>query len=387
MWLGGKIMLAGSFLNKTVDMSQGLEGDIAMCLMCGSCMHKCPNHVPTQEIVGAMRREITSQKGLSATGKAVSTLLGHRALMKAGAKVGAFFSPLFLHKVPHSSGLRLRFPLSFMRGRTFPGVRFRNLFDRVPVHTKGEPGKETLAFFAGCAITYLYPEIGEKMITILRGLGYSVSVPRKQKCCGIPALSAGAGTTFEELADNNMKAFEDYGAGRVITACGSCNGGLKEYESVLKGGSSGFAEKVMDFSVFLEKERLAERLAAMEKWQNVKRVTYHDPCHLKTQGVTVEPRNLLRALPNVDFVEMKNGALCCGLGGTFSVYHYEMSKAIGVVKTEGILDSGAEIVATTCPGCIIQLQDVINHAGLDVRVVHLLDLIAAALERDGEGCR
>ena len=91
---------------------------------------------------------------------------------------------------------------------------------------------------------------------------------------------------------------------------------------------------------------------------------------------------LLRALPNIEFVEMEGADACCGLGGTFSVNHYQSSKAIGARKIPGLRDSGATLIATACPGCIIQLQDSINHAGLTVRAVHILDLVAAALAKE-----
>ncbi len=105
------------------------------------------------------------------------------------------------------------------------------------------------------------------------------------------------------------------------------------------------------------------------------RVTYHDPCHLRTQGITKEPRRILAALPQVEFVEMANAGTCCGLGGTYSVYHYETSKQIGAKKAAAIAASGAALVATDCPGCIMQLQDSINHAGGRQRAVHILELL------------
>jgi len=236
-----------------------------------------------------------------------------------------------------------------------------------------------VGFFAGCSITYVYPAIGKTMVDLLVDMGYSVHVPRSQGCCGIPALSAGAGKVVEELAKRNSEAFGKYDEKHIITACASCNGGIGEYYQTMHDNDSEFTDKVIDFTVFLEKNGLVEKLAAQKPWPERVKTTYHDPCHLKTQGITAEPRALLQALPNVDFVEMENAALCCGLGGTFSVYHYECSKAIGAKKIPGLQDSGAAQIATACPGCIIQLQDVINHAGLEVKAVHLLDLIKEAL--------
>ncbi|GAB6190874.1 (Fe-S)-binding protein [Desulfocastanea catecholica] len=376
----GKIALAAALLDGETGLEERLQQDMSMCLMCGSCVSKCPNKVPTHDIVGAIRREITDNQGLSLIGKGVSTLLGSPVLMKTLSKSGAMLSPLLLKKVPETSGLRLRFPSPIMKGRTIPHISFRNLFDRVPEFVEGRPDKPVVGFFAGCAITYAYPEIGEMMVAILQRMGFSVYVPRAQQCCGIPALSSGNGTLVEQLAETNVGAFRKREVQQIITACASCNGGIGEYYQTMKTDYHDFTGKVIDFSVFLKQQGLFAELAAMDKWPERIKVTYHDPCHLKTQGITKEPRELLRALPNVAFIEMESASTCCGLGGTFSVYHYEESKAIGARKIPGLVESGAELIATACPGCIMQLQDIINHAGLKVRAVHILELIAEALK-------
>ncbi len=379
----GKLTLAAMLVENKVELANRLEDDMSMCLMCGSCMEKCPYKVPTHEIVGAIRREISREKGLSSTGKLVSSLLGSPLLMKTMAKTGAVFSSAVLKKVPESSGLRLRYPVSFMENRTLPQVHFKNFFQRVPEYIAGDSDKETVCFFAGCAITHLYPEIGEAMIKILKYLGYPVYIPRSQGCCGIPALSAGAGRLVEKLAEKNVKAFEKYKGATVITACASCRGGIQDYYATMHGIDRGFCENVMDFSVFLQQTGFTDKLKELKKKAGAespaRKITYHDPCHLKTHGIKEEPRELLRSLPGVEFVEMENASLCCGLGGTFSVHHYDVSKNIGSVKADGIRNSGAERVATSCPGCIIQLQDSINHADLQVKAVHVLELIAEAL--------
>ncbi len=376
----GKIALAAALLDGETGLEGRLQEDVSMCLMCGSCVSKCPNKVPTHEIVGAIRRQITDNQGLSLIGKGVSTLLGSPLMMKTLSKSGAMLSPLVLKKVPETSGLRLRFPTPLMKDRTVPKIAFRNLFDRIPEFTNGQPDKPVVGFFAGCSITYAYPEIGEIMVSILHRMGYSVYVPRAQQCCGIPALSSGNGTLVGELAETNIGAFGRRELDHIITACASCNGGIGEYYRTMKANYEDFTDKVIDFSVFLKREGLFSELAAMEKWPERTKVTYHDPCHLRTQGITREPRELLRVLPNVEFIEMEGAASCCGLGGTFSVYHYEVSKAIGARKIEGLKESGAKVIATACPGCIMQLQDSINHAGLPVRAVHLLELLAEALK-------
>ena len=127
----GKIALAAALIDNETGLEDRLQEDMSMCLMCGSCVNKCPNKVPTNEIVGAIRREITDNQGLSFIGKGVSTLLSQKILMKTLGKGGALLSPLILKKIPESSGLRLRFPSPVMKERTIPKVPFKNLFERV----------------------------------------------------------------------------------------------------------------------------------------------------------------------------------------------------------------------------------------------------------------
>lgn len=381
----GKIALASALLNGKLDLDKELQRDISMCLMCGSCMNKCPNKVPTHEIVGAIRREISDNRGMPLLSKGISTLLGSPKLMRSLAKGGAVLSPLVLKKVPESSGLRLRFPTPLMDKRTVPGVAYRNLFDRVPEFVQGDPDKAVIGFFAGCSITFMYPELGEMVVSILSNLGFSVYTPREQGCCGIPALSSGDGNRVEELAGKNIEAFGKVKVDHIVTACASCNGGIGEYYSTMKVDNDHFTTKVVDLNDFLIQEGLVKKLAELPVWTDAARVTYHDPCHLKTQGITKEPREILKALPNVNFTEMEAADTCCGLGGTFSVYHYEQSKAIGARKASYIAESEADMVATACPGCIMQLQDSINHAGLKIRAVHVVELIAEALRNSKAG--
>jgi glycolate oxidase iron-sulfur subunit len=231
--------------------------------MCGSCVSKCPNKVPTHEIVGAIRRQITDNQGLSLLGKGVSTLLGSKVLMNSLSKGGALLSPLMLKKVPESSGLRLRLQAPGLEDRTLPKIAFRNLFDRLPEFTQGQADKPVIGFFAGCSITYAYPEIGEHMVAILQRLGYSVYLPRAQRCCGIPALSTGNGKLVTELAEQNVAAFQGREVQHIVTACGSCNGGIGEHYQTMRGDFTSFTAKVIDFSVFLRNAGLFEELAGM----------------------------------------------------------------------------------------------------------------------------
>ncbi len=368
----GKLSLAKALLEGSVDIEKRLEQDISLCLLCGSCVVKCPNKVPTDLIVAAMRRLVTDNKGLSLTGKAISTVSGSAPLLKTLTKTTEKISSSLFKQLPENSGMRLRFPLPGMQQRTFPTIAPKSLFEMFPEVSPGDKKKPVVGIFAGCSISYLFPHIGEALINLLKRCGYTVVLPKTQRCCGLPARSAGAGKRIEQLAKINFDTFASTGVDYILTACASCNSGLSQ--SMKTDNYHSLQEKITDIHVFFHQQGIIQKLKRIKSVSPSHIVTYHDPCHLKSKGITQEPRLLLQALPGVEFVEMENADWCCGLGGTFSVYHYNTSKAIGQKKMIGLKNSGAECIATGCPGCMIQLQDAINHYGLNVKVIHTLEL-------------
>ena len=376
----GKVALAHSVLEGDIDLESKVLEDMSQCLLCGSCCAQCPNKVPTEDIVAAARRRIAEQKGLSTFGKGVAAVLGRPKLMNLLAKSGGTLSSLLFKKLPENSGLRLRFPVPYLeQDRTLPPVAAKPFRERVPEIILGDPQQPTVLFFTGCGINYMYPAIGEAFLKALKFLDVTVIIPKDQACCGLPAVSAGAAQTVEKLAEQNLAALSRHSVDHIVTACASCNAGLGKIYAEMGEEFAVLSAKTMDIFVFLANHGLPEKLAALPKAETRVKVTYHDPCHLRTQGITREPRQILKALPQVEFVEMPEAGTCCGLGGTYSVYHYETSKKIGARKAANIEASGAQLVATDCPGCIMQLQDSINHADGGQRSVHILELLAEAL--------
>ena len=184
-----------------------------------------------------------------------------------------------------------------MKDRTLPKIAFRNLFDRVPEFYQGQSGKTGGRLF--CRLRHHLSLSGDR-----RAYGrhpppaglFGLSSRKPSGAAASRLLSSGNGPLVEELAESNVAAFGRRQVDHIVTACASCNRGTKEYYAGMKGDFGGFAGKVVDFSVFLKNDGYLARLAGMEKRPARVRVTYHDPCHLKTQGITREPRELLQSL-------------------------------------------------------------------------------------------
>ena len=376
----GKVELAAELLAGRLELDAASKKAFSSCLLCGTCSRSCPNQTPTAAIVAAARRDITAQQGAGAVGRGVAALTGHPRLVRRWYGSARHLAPLFLRKIPASSGLHLRFGSPNLQKRLVPSLPAHTLFDLVPEQLDGDPGKPCLGFFAGCSFSYLDPESGAAVVRVLRRLGHTVLTPRTQCCCGMPAISSGQGALATELATVNATAFA--GTDAVITACASCGGMISHfYPEMQDSAAETLPAKCVDFHVFLKQAGHLETFARLPRTRNSIRVCWHDPCHLKNRGTVAEPRELLRALPNVDFVDQKGAALCCGLAGTFAVSQAALSGRIATRKAEALSTVRADLVATGCPGCLLQLAQIIHDHALPLQAVHSADLVLSALDR------
>jgi glycolate oxidase iron-sulfur subunit len=236
-------------------------------------------------------------------------------------------------------------------------------------------------YFVGCATNYFSENVGRALIRVLNTLGVEVIIPGGQMCCGFPICLAGARKPALKNIRRNLEVFDPKEADAVIVDCATCGAALKhEYAHILEEmgedaeAACELGRKVMDISQYLANFELDKYLRPIEG-----RVTYHDPCHLlRTQNVKEEPRELLRKIPNLEFVEMAGADVCCGGGGAFQFEHADLSAGITRNKVRTIVETGANLVATGCPGCRLQIHG--NLEDKSVQVVHPIELLAMAMK-------
>jgi glycolate oxidase iron-sulfur subunit len=233
------------------------------------------------------------------------------------------------------------------------------------------------------------PQVGTASIKAIKRTDASVAVPQGQVCCGMPAYYSGDMKTARRLALKNIEAFEALEADYIATACATCSYGLKEvFRRVLSDEGpevlarvEAFAGKVRDITELLVNElkyvSSIEKSGAGAKGEEGRKVvTYHDPCHLnRSQGIRAAPRELLTSNRSLEFKAMKFPCSCCGLGGGVGFTNYELSADIAARKAESVRGSGAEVVATACPGCIVQIRDSLHRHGVDAKVAHVVELL------------
>lgn len=383
----GKLALIESLKENNPEFTKRFYQFLSQCLLCGTCSENCPNGVCGDEIIREARSLLVKGKGLSLPKKAIfKYFLNSEHLMPLLLKGGASLQHLFLEKIPEESGLRLRFPVPFLDSRRFipplapdPFLVYRSGWVRAE--------KETMrvGLFVGCVSNYMLPRVAQAALDLFVRNGVSVYIPKDQRCCGLPAFGAGDEETPRSIAQKNIGAFNEEDLDYIVAHCASCAAMLKLDYPLLFGASDpfrtqalAFSEKVTDASKLLSQIPDLKRKGD-GRGDKVLRVTYHDPCHLRRKlGIFKEPRDLLQTTPGLEYREMPDANRCCGQGGSFNIANYDLSLKILDRKTKAIEDSEAEIVTTTCSGCMLQLMDGIHQAGLVKEVRHLVEMVNQA---------
>jgi len=243
--------------------------------------------------------------------------------------------------------------------------------------------RHRVQFFSGCVMSLIFPQVNEATVRVLSRNGCTVLVPSEQRCCGALHAHNGDQEMAKALARRNIDAFEQSDGGSIIVNSAGCGAMLKGYRELLKDDpdyseiAERFSQRVLDVSEFLANIHLDGTLQAIRR-----RVTYQDPCHLAhAQGVRQPPRELLKAIPSLELVEMSHPDECCGSAGIYNITEYDLATRILDRKIQDIAATGAEMVVTANPGCLLQLRFGLHRHRIDMPVVHLVELLEEAYQR------
>jgi len=382
----GKNMMIRALLAGKLDYTQEYADRLNKCTLCMTCTANCPAKANIPNVIVAARADAVKARGLKFPYNIVYRwLLPRRRLFGWVVRFASRFQGVFMPKTEGTIRHLSMFLSALGKGRHIPQIAPKFLRQMLPVVNMPPNGVKTkmrVGYFSGCMTDFVLPELGKHIINFLTRNGVEVVVPREQGCCGAPVfLGAGDFETGRKMADANVKAFE--GLDYVISDCASCTSSLRDYAKFLadtpqrKKAYEKFAKKVKDISEFLidvlELPKSAYKPSAAAKG---KKVTWHDPCHLNRHlGITSQPRQVIKSISGVEYIEMPNADRCCGMAGAFSLHYYDLSKDIGDKKAASIESTGADIVVTSCPGCEIQLIDSTVRNKVPVKVMHIMELI------------
>ena len=384
----GRVALARKGLEGQLDLSPNLFEQMYGCFACMACNDACPVGIQPAELTLAMRYVQEQRQPANWKKTLFEGLIPHPEWMEVATLPLRLYEALGIRRIVHALGLMHILPkqirdMEAMLPR-LPQRPLRRVLPQV-TKTRGE-NKYQVGFFLGCAQSLLFADESAATVRVLSRNGCTVITPKEVKCCGMPAHGYGRLDLVRAQAKHNIAVFEKADVEVIVTDCATCGSTLKEYGEYLKGDpewverAANFSRKVRDVS-----EYLAEIPLEKPKGRFDKRVTYHDPCHLRrAQHVWQQPRNLLGMIDGIDFVELPESDWCCGSAGSQLITHYETSLQVLDRKMDNLETTQASVIASGCPGCQMQLNTGIQNRGLDVRVVHPITLLDEAYEASDE---
>jgi glycolate oxidase iron-sulfur subunit len=360
---------------------------IDKCLDCRACETACPSGVEYGKLVEFARARIAKEYKRPFFSRLARNFT-YRWLLPRPGRI-AFFASLLriyqnwgLQTVARRSGVLRAMGLA-EREALLPRVDdqffFRRLGKTFPAI--GET-RARVAFLGGCVAQVTFAELNEATIRVLTANGCEVTVPRQQVCCGALASHAGDREAARRVARRNLRAFGGDEFDVILTNAAGCGSTLKEYSHFFSEGepeyeaSKEFESRVRDVTEFLDTLGV---VAPMKEFAT--RVTYQDSCHLlHGQKVREAPRRLLMAVPGIQFIELPYSDICCGSAGVYNITETEASMELLAEKMKSAAGTGAEIIATANPGCLLQMRAGAEMHKTGQRVLHVMELLDQAMD-------
>ncbi|HEY0832026.1 MAG TPA: (Fe-S)-binding protein [Candidatus Dormibacteraeota bacterium] len=354
----GRIYLMTQWKRGTMPFDEEQVKHIDLCLGCRTCEAVCPSGVPYGRIIEAGRADVEDQRRPSfkraASRTALRQLVAHPGRLRVAGAATRVAQKLRLTSVARSGRMLppLRRPFRRPDGNLAPAIGQR---------------KHRVAFLVGCVMPILYPRSHDASVRLLQLSGCEVWFPPAERCCGALFAHNGDLDGAARLREANMRTYNAGEFDALIVDSAGCGAHLKDFYPELKG-------RVKDLSEWLAEVGLPE-----PKREVRLRVTYQDACHLAhAQRIKKQPRDLIRSLPGVEWVEMRHADICCGAAGLYSTLEPNMSSRILQEKLDDLTATGAEVVAVANPGCQMQLESGLRTRGSPMKVEHVSELLVRA---------
>jgi glycolate oxidase iron-sulfur subunit len=381
--------------------SPGFVGQMYQCLDCRACEDVCPSSVQYGKLVEAARSQIERARPRPLRQRLLrwmifGGLFQDMRLFRAANRLLWLYQRSGAQWLARRLGVLKLLRLHQMETLLPPlPARFVQPRDQIiaPTWTKSGQPQARVALFTGCVMSTAFAETDRATARVLAANGCEVHLPKGQGCCGALTIHAGELERARALARQTILAFERLEAttplDAIIINAAGCGATLKEYGHLLRDDEK-FAERADHFSAKVKD--ITEFLGELEQRGDFNKnlhplpltVTYQEACHLAhAQRVTAQPRRLLRAILGLRLVEMEESALCCGSAGIYNITQPEMSQRLLARKMRHALAAQAEVIVSTNPGCLLQLQAGVRTTGASVRVAHLVDVLDEAYRAGG----
>lgn len=385
----GRIYLMKSVSEGRLDVtSAGFVHQMYECLDCRACEAVCPSGVAYGQLVEPARAQVERhvvrplpQRLLRAL--TFRLLFRYMPLFRAQSTLFKLYQRSGVQRLVRASGLLKLVGLADLE-RFLPRISARFFVPEGQVYPATGAVRARVGIFAGCIMSTAFASVDRATARVLARNGCDVVAPRGQGCCGALNVHSGDLESARAMMRQNIAAFERLDLDAIVINAAGCGSTLKEYGHLLHDDvewaerAAAFSARVRDFSEYLAELGLAASPGALPA-----RVTYQDACHLAhAQRITKQPRDLLRAIPGLELVEMAESSLCCGSAGVYNVTNPSMSTRLMDRKARNAAAALPEIVVSANPGCILQLRRGLERAGAGgVKVKHIAEVLDEAYRR------
>ncbi|MEJ2092213.1 MAG: LUD domain-containing protein [Syntrophobacterales bacterium] len=355
---------------------------VTNCLNCQACKAVCPAGIDLPHLIKETYCEVLKdEKKVPWKNRLLRRVLKDRRLFHFILRRAS----LVQRPLARGEGFIRHLPFFFGKEhgfRSLPVIAqtpFRDLWPQLRQEVSNP--RYRVALFGGCLVDFVYPGQGIALLKVFQDQGVQVEYPLGQTCCGLPAKMMAEKEVAKEVALQNLASIDPADYDYILTLCASCGSHIKEaYPKLLAGTPAAvkaeqLVDKLIDFSSFLTRvlKVKTERFRGGKK-----KVAYHSPCHLcRGLGVVQEPRDLL-TIADLEYLPTKDEDTCCGMGGTYSMDFPELSAELLKKKLDAVEATGADLLVTDCPGCVLQLKGGLDKRHSKVKVKHIAEALAEA---------
>ncbi len=360
------------------------------CLDCRACETACPSGVQYGRLLEAARSIIPPESRAEVVARKLllGGLVNSRRMLAAAGLGARLYQRSGVQRVVRSMGLLGVVRMMKRMESMLPDLEGSLVTAKLPARTPAQGARRyTVTMLSGCVASEFFPETNKNTIAVLAANGCDVLVPPDQGCCGALQGHTGDKATAADMARHNIDVFERDNPDFIVVNAAGCGSTMKEYGELLHDDPV-YAERAKVFSSKVRDimELLAELPLRPPDRPVRRRVTYQDACHLAHgQKVRRQPRDILKAIPGLELVEMKESDWCCGSAGTYNVTQPELSEMILARKMKNVAATGAHTVVASNPGCLIQIAHGLRDRGIPMRIGHPVDLLAEAYSVAGQG--
>ncbi len=375
----GRLALLRAIIEGRLEWRPEIEAPLFDCLLCGACTANCFPAIPTSDLIIKARAQYLERVGRKTIHRLLfDHLLPYPRRLHLAARAVALGKNTGVTDLAQALGLLKIFGRDFVHANEIV-ERFptRPLRDKIKTGDHSGSGQFLrIGYFIGCGVDIISQEAGQASLQLLKKIGKSVHV-LENGCCGLPAWSYGDLKAARRLAGHNLPILTDQNFDVIVTDCSSCASFLKSYHQLFPE-STGQHENAL--AVAARVKDMVQLIHTMEATDTAPdtgvSVTYHHPCHAaRGQGLTAEPGEILNRLPGVEYRPLPEADWCCGGAGSYAFAHYELSQQVLDRKMNNLKHSGAELLVTSCPACIMHLSYGVRKHGLSTRVCHISEIV------------